>query len=398
MRRLLLSIALVGGGCLLAHAATPVWITPDVPTDESLSGNLLRPWEIWKYDGTGYTPAHTVPGDPDLNAIHKMDLPGDWLFSIESASDLGGVLMPVGTIAEARDVIWYDSLTMTYKICMSGAAAGIPPGSNVDSIHMDGGDAGDLIISFDVPTDVAGFPGTFEPSDLVRFAPAGPGICPGYTIVAANPDFVAAAAGPGVPLSTNAEGADGLPGARRIFAFDVPSDIPPFTGGTAFIPGQLAEWNSAAASWLMFENLIGWPITGVIDGVSCGGTTPGRVDPPTMTLAKATSPVGDIILTWPGSCAAGGHDYGIYEGSIVSPWTYNHTAKVCTDTPPVLTEQITPGSGDRYYLVVPLNGCNGSEGSYGRCSSGQCLAGDERPVGLSVCAAPQVLPTPPACP
>ena len=83
---------------------------------------------------------------------------------------------------------------------------------------------------------------------------------------------------------------------------------------------------------------------------------------------------------------------------IVSPWTYNHTAKLCTDAAPLLTEQITPGSGDRYYLVVPLNSCNGSEGSYGRCSPGKCLAGDERPVGTSVCAVPQVLPTPPACP
>jgi hypothetical protein len=369
-----------------------------VPTDEALSGNTLLPWEIWKYDGVAYTPAHTVPGDPDLNAIHKMDLPGDWLFSVEAPSDLGGVLMPAGTIAEPRDVIWYDSLTMTYQICMSGAAAGIPPGSNVDSIHMHGGDAGDLIVSFDVPTDVGVFPGTFEPSDLVRFGPTGPGICPGFTIVAANPDFVAAAAGPGVPLSTNGDGADGLPGARRIFAFDVPSDIAPFTGSTAFIPGQLAEWDSAAATWLMFEKLIGWPISGVIDGVSCGGTTPGRVDPPTMTIAKATFPVGDLVLFWPPSCAAGGHDYGIYEGTIVAPWTYNHTGILCTDAPPLLTEQITPGSGDRYYLVVPLNGCNGSEGSYGRCSPGQCLAGNERPVGASACGAPQVLPTPPACP
>jgi hypothetical protein len=370
-------------------------VTPDVPTDETVSGNQLLPWQIWKYDGVGYTPALSVPGNPDLNAIHKLDVPGDWLFSVEAPSDLGG-LLPV--FAEPRDVIWYDASAGTYQFCMVGGAAGIPPGSGVDAIHTDGGDAGDLIVSFDVPTDVPPFPGTFEPADLVRFSPSGPGMCPGYAIVAANPDFAAAAAGPGVPVSTNADGADGLPGTRRLFTFDIPTDIPPFTGPTAFIPGQIAEWNATAAVWQLFTTLGGWPISSVVDGLSCGGTTPGRVDPPTMTIAKATFPVGDIVLTWPGSCAAGAHDYAIYEGTIAAPWSYNHTAFLCTDAPPQLTEQITPGSGDRYYLVVPLNSCNFSEGSYGRCSPGQCLAGDERPLGTAVCAAPQALPTPPACP
>jgi len=395
MRRLLLFLVAMGVVCLPAHAQTPVWVTPDVPTDETVSGNQLLPWQIWKYDGLGYIPALSVPGDPDLNAIHKMDVPGDWLFSVEAPSDLGGSL-PV--FAEPRDVIWYDASAGTYQFCMVGGAVGIPPRSSVDSIHMDGGDAGDLIVSFDVPTDVTGFPGTFEPADLVRFGAIGPGVCGGYAIVAANPDFAAAAAAPGVPISTNADGADGLPGTRRIFAFDVPTDIPPFAGPSAFIPGQIAEWNATASIWQSFTTLSGWPISSVVDGLSCGGTTPGRVDPPTMTVDKASSPVTDLVLTWPGSCAAGAHDYGIYEGTIVSPWTYNHTAKVCTDAAPLLTEQITPGSGNRYYLVVPLNGCNGSEGSYGRCSPGECLSGDERPLGTAVCAAPQVLPTPPACP
>jgi hypothetical protein len=64
-------------------------VTPDVPTDESLSGFQMMPWQIWKYDGTGYTWAFTAPGNPDLNAIHKMDVPGDWLFSVEAPSNLG---------------------------------------------------------------------------------------------------------------------------------------------------------------------------------------------------------------------------------------------------------------------------------------------------------------------
>jgi hypothetical protein len=396
MRRLTLTLLVVGAGCLAAHGQTPVWVTPDVPTNETLSGNQMLPWEIWKYDGLGYTPALSVLGNPDLHAIHKMDLPGDWLFSVEAPSDLGGALLPVGSFAEPRDVIWYRASTGTYQLCMAGAVVGIPAGSAIDAIHMDGGDMGDLIVSFDVPTDVTGFPGSFDPADLVRFGATGAGVCSGYAIVAANPDFPAAAAGPGVPISTNADGADGIPNTLRLFPFDVPTDIPPFAGPTAFIPGQIARWNAPTGTWQLATTLVGWPISSVVDGLSCGGTSPGRVDPPALKIAKAAAPAGDIVLTWPGSCAAGAHDYGIYEGTI-GTW-YSHTAILCNDAPPLLTEQITPGSGSHYYLVVPLNTCNGSEGSYGRCSPGICLAGDERPLGGAVCAAPQVLPTPPACP
>ena len=49
-----------------------------------------------------------------------------------------------------------------------------------------------------------------------------------------------------------------------------------------------------------------------------------------------------------------------------------------------LTEDITPGSGDRYYLVTALNpvspSVTGVEGSYGRATGGA-----ERPVGSSPC-------------
>jgi len=396
MRRLLLYVALAGAVCAPAHAQTPVWVTPDVPTTETLSGNQMLPWEIWKYDGLGYTPAFSVPGNPDLHAIHKMDVAGDWLFSVEAASDLGGLLMPAGSFAEPRDVIWFDSTTGTFQLCLSGAVAGIPPGSAVDAIHVDGGDTGDLILSFDVPTDVPPFPVSFEPADLVRFGATGIGVCTGHAIVAANPDFDASAAPPGVPISSNAAGADGIPNNRRIFAYDIPTDIAPFAGPTAFVPGQIARWNAAAGVWQLYLTLTGWPISSVVDGLSCGGTSPGRVTPYTMKVNKATVPPTDLVLTWPGSCAAGATDYGIYEGQLGN-W-YSHSAIDCNDAPPLLTEQITPLPGSRYYLVVPLNGCQAVEGSYGRCSTGWCGIGDERPIGTAVCAAPRIVPTPPACP
>ncbi|UCF68888.1 MAG: hypothetical protein JSV80_06260, partial [Acidobacteriota bacterium] len=235
----------------------------------------------------------------------------------------------------------------------------------------------------------------FEPADLVRFSPLGPGICPGagFGLVAANPYFDASVSGPGVPLSTITDGGDG-PANKLVLAFDVPTDIPPFAGPAAFRPGQLVEWNGILLTYSVFENLTGWPISSIVDGVSCGGT-PGRVDPPGMTVVKAATPP-DIVLTWPGSCASGAQDYGIYEGTLGS--FYSHTLIDCNDAPPVLTEQITPGAANHYYLVVPYNVCGSVEGSYGRCSPGVCLAGNERPIGTATCQPVQTIPTAPACP
>ena len=41
MRRTIVFLAIVGASWALAPAQTPVWVTPDVPTDEMLSGNQM---------------------------------------------------------------------------------------------------------------------------------------------------------------------------------------------------------------------------------------------------------------------------------------------------------------------------------------------------------------------
>lgn len=403
MRRLLLSLAVLGGGGWLAHAATPVWVTPDVPTTEGLNGTTLLPWEIYRYDGVSYAVALSVPGSPDLDAIHKLDAPGDWLFSVESPSELGGLLLPPGTIAEPRDLIWFDFSTGTYNLCMSGAASGIPPGSNLDAVYKDGFDAGgSLVVSFDVPTDIPPFvgPAAFEPSDLVRFVPTGLGVCSGtvWTVAAANPVVDATATAPPMPISSNVDGADDG-GMKWVLAFDVPTDLPPtFPAAGPATPGTLVEWDAVAGTFSTFEVLLGWPISSIVDGLTCGGLRPGRV-PTTMLMDKAVAPLGDVVLFWGASCASpeAAQDYEIYQGTIGS-W-YSHLALVCTDAVPSLTEQITPGAGSQYYLVVPKNRCKGSEGSYGRCSAGFCGAGDERPVGAPQCpSVVQALPDPALCP
>ncbi len=84
---------------------------------------------------------------------------------------------------------------------------------------------------------------------------------------------------------------------------------------------------------------------------------------------------GDIDMTWGDSCAASDTDYEVYEGALGDFTT--HTSTTCS-TGGATAAQVTPNSGDRYYLVVPRNTTR--EGSYGKES-----AGGERPAAGSAC-------------
>jgi glucose/arabinose dehydrogenase len=107
-----------------------------------------------------------------------------------------------------------------------------------------------------------------------------------------------------------------------------------------------------------------------VSGVS-GGPTPGRVPDgvtvPGVPLAlhkNGASPT-DLDLVWSPSCGPTATDYSVHEGALGS-W-YSHNEILCT-TAGATEATITPGAGDRYYLVVPLDDL--SEGSYGTDSLG----------------------------
>src|SRR5262245_47303243 len=164
-RPTLLFLILLGAVGPPVLGATPLYITADVPTTETATGTTLLPWQIFRYD-TGpvsYTLELTVPGNPNIDAIHKMDSPGDWLISVETPNDLGGAL---GIEAEPADVVHYDGASGTYALFFSGGALGIPLETNVDAMYLEGGDLGNLIVSFDVPTEAPPGSGTFyDPAD-----------------------------------------------------------------------------------------------------------------------------------------------------------------------------------------------------------------------------------------
>jgi hypothetical protein len=372
----LTALAVVATAIVVAHAVPPVVIVPEIPTDDPGGGGAtFLPADFVRYAAGLYTPAPilTIPGNPAVDAIEKMDKPGNWLFSVEAATNLGGALV---SPADPRDVIRRDSAAV-YSFFFCGAGAGVPDGSNVDAIYLEGGDAGNLIVSFDVPTTVG--LSTFDPADLVRFMRTGPA-CGNWALTAPVLAFDASAAGAGIPTSSNLIGADRI-GGSLVLAFDVPTDLAPPVAPT-YVPGDLVAWDGVAFS--IFESLVAWPIASLVDALS-GQANPGGV-PPTLFVNKSIITPGDLTLVWPTSCSEGAVDYGIYEGTI-GTWT-SHTIKDCDDDPPALSEEVTPAATSNYYLVVPQNDVE--EGSYGLATAG------ERPVGLAQCVGLQtVTPCPP---
>jgi hypothetical protein len=119
-------------------------------------------------------------------------------------------------------------------------------------------------------------------------------------------------------------------------------------------------------------------------GVLGVSLVPGSVGA-SLRVSKSTDVSGALVLRWDGSCAAGAADYGIYEGILGSFET--HAIKACTDQEGDRTETITPGSGDRYYLLVVQSVA--AEGSYGRATSG-----DRPPATLSCVETQNLTPCP----
>ncbi len=370
MKRFIFVMALIAVLGPPSVAQSTVYVSPDVPTDPGLGIDLL-PWETIGYRAGIYGPAvpeFGLPGNPAIDALHKMDRPGHWLISVESPSDLGGTL---ATDVEPRDVIRIDLPGGSFTAFFCGglvATGNVPISSNLDALYLAGGDSGDLIVSFDVPTSLStlGGPVTVDPADLVRYRRTGVG-CGGWSATGIH--FDASTVGGGIADSSNLIGADEF-AQETILAFDIPTDLAPSTFVPAtLIPGQIGAWDSAAGTFKLFDTLGGWPISSLVDALSCqanpGRVYDGAVYPFLMLLAKPSPFVGQITFNWSSSCSSGAEDYGIYEGSLASllTATYDHVQVTCVDVLGDLTETIAPQAVDSYYLVVPHN--TKGEGAYG---------------------------------
>jgi hypothetical protein len=346
MKRLILLLALIAVLGPPVHAQRTMYVSPDVPTDDpGGSPVVFMPWEVVGYKGGIYTPAPvlSLPQAKTIDAVHKMDRPNHWLFSVEAMVEL-----PLGSGAyfHPEDVIMYDGAN--YFMFFDGSGSGVPPGVNVDAVFLETSDFGDLVISFDVPTTIALT--TYEPADLVRYTGT-------YSLY--NVSGVAYSVAP----SDNATGADAT-SLADLLAMDIPSDLSPSVGPPTYLPGDIARWDGL--NFNVDTTLASWPLSSEVDAFSCQAN-PGRVYHRSVyqfpiLLNKSTTTPGNIVINWAASCSSGAEDYGIYEGTILS-WP-SHIKKFCWDVDGFpLSEDFAPGSGSTYYLVVPHNFIE--EGAYG---------------------------------
>lgn len=346
MKRLILLLALIAVLGPPVHAQRTLYVSPDVPTnDPGGSPTIFMPWEVVGYKAGAYAPLPvlSLPQARTIDAVHKMDRPNHWLFSVEAMVEL-----PLGSGAyfHPEDVILYDG--SNYFMFFDGSAAGVPPGVNVDAAFLETSDFGDLVISFDVPTTIALT--TYAPSDLVRYN----GL---YSL------FNVSGVAYSVALSDNATGADAT-SLVDLLAMDIPSDLSPSLGPVTYLPGDIAQWDGV--NFNVNTTLANWPLSSEVDALSCQAN-PGRVYDRSVyqfpiLMSKSTTTPGNIVISWAASCSSGAEDYGIYEGTLMS-W-YTHVKKLCWDVDGApLSEDFLPGAGSTYYLVVPHNMIE--EGAYG---------------------------------
>jgi len=381
--------------------AASIYYAPVAPTDPGI-GAFQLPWQVYRQDAMGYgvMPELDLPGHPAIDALHRMDAPGRWLFSLAEPSDLGGTL-PMHE--HPGNVLLYDPMMGVSRFFCGvqiiggmGSFGGIlPPDANIDSLYLDpstGGDSGDLIVGFDAPVQDPGGAGVLGlPPDLLRFRRTGPG-CEDWMLL--GKAFDSQMAGDGVPLSTNIVAA-APHGSNLLLVVDRPTRLTPsdLMDDMAW-PWMVVEWDGMmfhffdvylaadGAGAEAFTPPPDVPMAVSKAALSCAGN-PGSVAAGAAGLLEVapSSMPGDLDLSWPPSCSGGADDYGIYEGTM-SDWT-SHAPKTCS-TGGATATTISAGPGNRYYLVVPQGG--DGEGSYGRSSDGA-----QRPPALVACAATQIL-------
>lgn len=124
--------------------------------------------------------------------------------------------------------------------------------------------------------------------------------------------------------------------------------------------------------YLLFALVDDIPSNGVMvqvvaaTGGAPAGSVPDGSEVPGVPLTLGKASGAQLTLTWGASCSSGDTDYEVYEGLI---GTFSAHAALACSTAGALQATITPGAGDRYYLVVPRNSVQ--EGSYGTTATGQ---------------------------
>jgi hypothetical protein len=342
---LLVSVAASSAGAATYHLAV------DVPT--TIGAATYAPHQIVRCDDGVYTLAVDLPPDMSVLALDRA-ADGRWLVVPAEPASLGGAEVT------PRDVVATDG--STFERVLDGNAAGIPPYARIDAVLREA--SGAWVLSFDVPVRLDG--AEYGRSDLVRYD--------GTFRLAWNADAA------GVPAYANTVGV-GHDGAGFVVSFDVPTRL----GSTDLLPGQLMR--ATAEALTAYASDPTWPASSQVRDFALADAAPAppgavpdglRVAGVPLTASKPAP--GFIALAWGPSCADGGTDYAVYQGTI-GDWANPLPATCSTAGASTWSAGIPDGA---VFFLVAARG-EFAEGSYGTASSGT-----ERPASPAACV-PQVL-------
>ncbi len=354
---------------ILAQKTQPTqFVTPDTTTF-TISTGLLLPWETKKHRAGTYGPGAELILDDGatssikIDGLHKLDNPGQWLFTMATASDLDGLLPE---LADRNDILRYDGASGFTKVfCGSTTTDPVPPRCNIDAVYLVGDDDSDIVVSFDqCGATIRGE--TYEAADLVQFTRSDPTDCNGWSVAG----LVFDASGK-IPSSTNVIGASRA-GNQLILSLDVATHVPTKAGSTQFIPGQLVRWDGTFFS--LYENLPGWPQSTQVNALTLPSETcrglddadPGDRIVDLCTRAWTSDSGGRFdSLEW--RVEAGALAYNVYRSNLNGAVFGCQTPEPFVDRQYV-TPELPPSDSAFYYLVTVIDGMG--EGSLGNASSG----------------------------
>ena len=320
---------------MLARAQAQLFtFAVDVPS--TLGGSDYLQNEVVLYNGA-YWPHFYGSGASFRFSALASQPNSQFLFAPAAPCDLGG------TTFLPCDIVLYTA--GGFAMYKSGTALGLSSDTRIDALAAMPG--GDLLLSFDAPTTVGG--NTYTRNDVVRLS----GIA--FSLYDSGASVLH------IPDSANLSGLEYALDGSLYLSFSTPTALP----GLTALPGDIVQFKGGTYN-LYFRDA-SFPKESAMTDFALWGS-PGAVPTDAYTSGtplKITKSGNNIALTWGASCSQNAADYSVYEGTLGS-W-YSHASSVCT-TGGALATTLTPGSGNKYYLVTANNGAY--EGSYGRDSQG----------------------------
>lgn len=269
--------------------------------------------------------------------------------------------------------------TWSYTRYLSGTQLVLPSAAIIDALAVNSD--GNLLMSFDAPTTLPnpnppGGTTTFAFNDIVKLTNTA-AVRAGTESTGTYAMFLSRVT-MGLSTSTDITGFD-LTDTYYYFMFGSPFTL----GGNSVRSGYGYGRGSTAPGpgfdATPFYSDPAFP-TGSIGTDFMFAASPGEVQNLNNTTMKgiqiAKNGLTNLDISWNADCTGTAAGYNVYEGDIGS-WT-SYTSAACNASG--LSTTITPGGGNKFYVVAPANGTT-VEGSYGKNSSGV-----ERPAAATPCA------------